>query len=76
MKIRGVAVLLAAWMAVSGALLFSSVTFGAGRTDIEVLYGSIYERVVQVVREVERAARDVMGGGRRGGGRARDCSCL
>src|SRR3989454_12352698 len=80
MRNRGVAVLLAFWMATSGALLVSSITFGGGRTEVEQIVTRPYERLVEVIREVERAARDFLGGrgGGRGGGsgRVRDCSCF
>jgi len=80
MRNRGVAVLLAFWMAASGALLVSSIAFGRGRTEVEQIVTRPYERLIEVIREVERAARDFLGGrgGGRGGGsgRVRDCSCF
>jgi len=80
MRNRGVAVLLAFWMAGSGALLVSSIAFGSGRTEVEQIVTRPYERLVGVIRDAERAARDFLGGrgGGRGGGsgRVRDCSCF
>ena len=80
MKNRGVAVLLTFWMATSGALLLSSMAFGGGRTEVEQIVTRPYERLTEVIREVERAARDFLGGGGRGSGggsgRVRDCGCL
>src|SRR5213593_107071 len=51
-----------------------------GRTEVEQIVTRPYERLIEVIREVERAARDFLGGrgGGRGGGsgRVRDCSCF
>src|SRR5438552_10008867 len=66
MRNGGVAVLLAFWMAASGALLVSSIAFGSGRTEVEQIVTRPYERLVGVIRDAERAARDFLGG--RGGG--------
>ena len=70
MKNRGVAVLLTFWMATSGALLLSSMAFGGGRTEVEQIVTRPYERLTEVIREVERAARDFLdaGGAARPGG--------
>src|SRR2546426_5013348 len=77
MKNRGVAVLLTFWMATSGALLLSSMAFGGGRTEVEQIVTRPYERLTEVIREVERAARDFLGGGGRGmGGRSAKEECF
>ena len=80
MRNRGVAVLLAFWMATSGALLVSTMAFGGGRTEVEKIVTRPYERFIEVIREVERAARDFLGGRGRGSGggsgRVKDCGCL
>ena len=79
MMTRGVAILLAVWMAVPAALLASSAAFGGSR-ELDLMarpYERAYERVVETIREVERAVRDFFGGGSGSSkGRGKECSCL
>lgn len=76
---RNVAIfLLALWLAAAGAFVSLSLAFGGGRSDLERIVTTPYDRAVEVIR----AVRERLGGDRdrrpdgSGHGRMRDCACL